>query len=326
MIYTGLTGDVWGGLAFIILVHSGFLLAFHGNVGDIPAGLILLALTIKNPWVAFGLFILATLYEPKLIVALIAWWASGGFWWQSVVYGLIGLAGLGLIWYAKHDWFEWLVEANITIPKRMNKSRKGGYPWMPSFTSVCFLYLGMWVTHAGIINHDIIYWFPPLLYLLFMFAGRVIRPNHLLPIIAWVAASGLDPVYVLALSSVDIIAAGFYISDIWMRFYPGLRDVIKEARSIGEWLKDKPGVLWVNSMYSEIYIWSKKPPVYGMTEQVEIANVATERRQIMRNRFVKNPPEWVVADGRTAGVIFDYGGYHAVAKSLYFVVYRKDKK
>ena len=325
MIYTGLTGDMWGGLAFIVLVHSGFLMAFHGNVGDIPAGLILLALTIKNPWVAFGAFVLAVLYEPKLIVALIAWWASGGFWWQSVVFGLIGVAGLGLIWYFKHEWFEWLIEANITIPKRMNKSRKGLYSWMPPFTAGCMVYLGMWVVHAGNVRPDIVYWLPAILFLLLMFVGKVIRPNHLIPLIPWVAAAGLEPGYVVALLGVEMLGGGFYHGDIWARFYPGLRDVIKEAKEIGLWLKEKPGTLWANTMYSEIYIWSKKPPVYAMTEQIEIAQVATERREIMKYKFAKNPPTWVVIHkAHPVSIRFDPNGYHPVAQSIFFAIYRKD--
>ena len=48
MIYAWLTGDWAGGLAFIVLVHSGHLFSFHGNVGDIPAGLILLALVVPS--------------------------------------------------------------------------------------------------------------------------------------------------------------------------------------------------------------------------------------------------------------------------------------
>jgi hypothetical protein len=335
MIYYGLTGNLWGALAFIVLVHSGFLLTFHGNVGDIPAGLILLALTIGNPWIAFGLFVLAVIYEPKLIVALIAWGASGGFWWQSMAYLGGGLILLGLIWYFKHDWFEWLIEANLTIPKRMSENRKMAkkmgdkvFSWMPSFTANVFLYVGTWIAFSIIAKPNLLYWLPALLYLLLMFAGRVIRPNHLIPLIPWVAASGLNPAPVIALVGVDTVSAGFYLGNIWMRFYTGLKDVIKDSRVIGNWIKDKSGDLWVNSMHSEIYIWSGKPPIYGMTEQVEIASVASERRKQMKNRYHKNPPEWVVTDtmSKTTPITFDPGGYHLVAKSIFFEIYRKDKK
>lgn len=325
LIYTHLTGDFWGGLAFVVLIHTGFLLTFHGNVGDIPAGLILLALVVQNPWVAFGLFSVAVIYEPKLIVALIAWGASGGFWWQSMAYLIVGIVGLGLLWYFKHEWFEWLVEANLTIPKRMNKNRTGLYRWMPSFTANGMLYIGMWVAVAVIGKMDLVYWLPPLAFLLFMFSGHVVRPNHLIPLVPWLAASGLNPAPVIALFGVDTVSAGFYLGDIWNRFYPGLRDVIKESRDIGEWLKEKSGLLWVNSIHSEIYTWSGKPPQYGMTEQIEIASVATERRKKMRVRLVKNPPDWVVVQPGMMSLQFESKGYHPVARSVNFVVYGKDR-
>lgn len=324
IVYTAITGDAWGGLAFVILVHSGFLYAFHGNVGDIPAGLIFLALMVQNPWIASGLFILAVIYEPKLIVALLPWVAFRGFWWQSGAYLLIGLVIIAAIWYYRHEWFEWLKEANLTIPKRMNVARKGLYPWMPHFTAEGFLYTGMWAAVAVVTKPDIIYWMPAILYVLFMFAGRVIRPNHLLPLIGWLAAAGLNPAYVIALSCVDTVSAGFYLGDIWGRFYPGLRDIIKETRNIGEWLKDKHGALWLNTMHSEIHIWSGKPPIYGMTEQIEIAQVAKERRRKMLPRFAKNPPDWVVHQpGHSTR--FDPNGYRPVLKGNHFIVYKKDE-
>jgi hypothetical protein len=331
MIYFGLTGNFWGALAFIVLVHTGFLLTFHGNVGDIPSGLILLALVIENPWIAFGLFVLAVIYEPKLIAALIVWGAFGGFWWQSMAYLGGGLILLGLIWYFKHDWFEWLVEANLTIPKRMNHRRKIAVilEWMPPFTANAMIYVGMWAAFAVMAKPDIVYWLPALAYLLLISAGMVIRPNHLIPLIPWFAASGLNPAPAIALFSVDTVSAGFYLGDIWYRFYPGLRNVIKEAKEIGLWIKDKSGDLWVNSMWSEIYIWSGKPPVYGMTEQIEIAQVAKERRQAMINRFHAHPPKWIVANtnqNESDGIALDTSGYTLVAKSVFFLIYRKDEK
>jgi hypothetical protein len=194
---------------------------------------------------------------------------------------------------------------------------------MPHYTANAFIYIGMWLVPAVLAKPDPLYWLPPLAFLILLFAGRVIRPNHLLPLIPWIATTGLNPAWVIALASVDTISAGFYLGDIWARFYPGLRDVIKEAREIGEWLKGKPGKLWLNSMYSEIYIWSGKAPQYGMTEQVEIASVAAERRQKMKSRIAKNPPLWVVEQ---PGYInrFDPEGYRPVARSVYFVIYKKE--
>lgn len=322
VVYAWLTGDYVGGLAFITMIHSGHLLSFHGNVGDMPAGLILLAFIVPNPWVAYGLFVLAVLYEPKLIVAIIPWTILGGYWWQSMTYIAAGLVGLFLIWYLRHDWYEWLVEANITIPRRMNKGRKGVYPFMPSFTAFSLLYVGMWGATAIIGKPNIMYWIPAICYLAFMFLGRVIRPNHLLPLVPWIAAAGLNPAYVIALFSVDTVSAGFYLGDIWIRFYPGLRDIIIETREVGEWIKEKSGLLWVNSMHSEIYIWSGRKPKYGMTEQIEIAQVAAERREKMIIHIAKEQPVWIIAQNN-APIKVDLTGYKVVAQSVFFKIYKR---
>jgi hypothetical protein len=206
----------------------------------------------------------------------------------------------------------------------MNDNRKGLYRWMPSFTANGMLYVGMWAAIAVISKPDFLYWLPPLVFLLFMFSGHVIRPNHLIPLIPWFATAGLNPAPVIALVSVDTVSAGFYLGDIWNRFYPGLRDVIKESREIGNWIKNKSGLLWVNSMHSEIYTWSGKPPMYGMTEQIEIASVAEERRRKMRVLLAKNQPNWIVTQPGSS-LNFDANGYHPVARSVYFVVYGKDE-
>jgi hypothetical protein len=320
IIYTLITGDIWGGLAFIVMIHSGFLYAFHGNVGDIPAGLILIALAVGNPWIAVGLFCLAVLYEPKLIVAFLPWVALYGFWWQAGAALGLGLVAALAIWYFKHPWWEILMEANIIIPKRMAKRRKGVYRWMPQFTAMAVLYLGAWVVASTFDGVDLFYFIPALIYFLFNFLGSVVRPNHLLPLVGFISASGIPPALVVGLSVVDFAAAGFYFGDIWFRFYPGLRDVIQASKQAGEYLKDRDGTLWVSSMFSEIYIWAKKPILYGMTEQIEISQVANERRKIVRTRLANNPPRYIVEEPGY-GLGFDKAGYKPIAKNDYFIVY-----
>lgn len=324
IIYTAVTGDIWGGLIFMVLIHAGALYAFHGNVGDIPAGLIFLAIITGNAWVAVSLFVIAVLYEPKLIVAIIPWIFINGYWIYVLPWLGIGLLTALAIWYFKNDWWAWLVEANITIPSRMNKSRKGLYPYMPAFTSNALLYVGMWLTAAVINKPDILYWIPPLCFLILMFAGKVIRANHLLPLVGFIAAAGMDPTFVIAFTVVDLASSGLYLGDIWGRFYPGLRNVIKESREVGAWLENKPGILWVNSMYSEIYIWAKKKPMYGMTEQVEISQVITKRRDRMKTLITREPPTWVVVEPGY-GYTFDTDGYKLEAKSVYFRIYKKEQ-
>jgi hypothetical protein len=326
MIYALITGDTWGGLAFIVLVHSGFLLAFHGNVGDIPAGLILLALVAQNPWIAVTLFVFAFLYEPKLLPSFLFYVALRGLWWQSVAWLAVGLVCAGLIWYFKHDWWRWLVEANITIPARMNKRRKGVYGWMPWFTAGGVLYLGMWLFPAVINKPDIVYWMMPICYMIFISMGLVIRPNHLLPLIPWIALSEIDPKALIGLCVIDFVAGGFYLGDLWGRFYVGIRDTIKESRRVGEWLKDKPGTLWVNSIWTETYIWAGKAPTMGVTNQAEIIEVNTERKKTLMNRFAENPPDWIAHQGAMARGIGMPEGYRLARIIGGTAVYKKEER
>lgn len=320
IVYYWITGDFIGAFAFVVLVHSGHLYAFHGNVGDIPAGLILIALAVESPWIAVGLFLLAVLYEPKLFVAFAPWVYLNGLLTYSGAYMAIGIVAAAAIWYYKHRWWDWLVEANITVPAKMNENRKGLYPWFPQFTTVSIFYLGAWVVAAFVSGAEILFLLPGLIYLVFIFFGHVVRPNHLLPLIPFIAASGLMPGLAIGLAAVDFISSGLYIGDIWNRFYPGLRTVIRASRITGEYLKNKKGDLWVNSMFSEIYIWAKKPVKYNMTEQVEINACVPRRRERMKVLLGKNPPRFVV-DQPGSGLVFDNRGYNLIAENNYFKVY-----
>ncbi len=323
-IYYALTKDFAGALAFLVMVHSGWLLAFHGNVGDLPAGMIFLALIVPGPWIKMGLLVLATLYDPKLIAAtgLMTLFSITKLWLPAVVYSGVVLIALAFVWKYKHSLWELLVESSFTIPARMQKSRKGLYTWMPTYTGIGFIYLLPWVGAAVLSKPEILYWIPPLAFLLFQFTGRVVRQNHLIPLVAWVAASGIRPEFVYALAATDFISSGLYLPDIWKRFYTGLADLIKDAKAVGLWLADKPGTLWVNTMHTEIYLWAKKPPVHGMMEVIEVHAVAKERRRIMENKISKSPPDWIVV-GNDINANFDYSDYAVVARSPYFVIYKR---
>lgn len=327
MIYALITGDTWGGLAFIVLVHSGFLLAFHGNVGDIPVGLILLALVVQNPWIAVTLFVFAFLYEPKLLPSFALYVALRGLWWQTVAWLAVGLVCAGLIWYYKHDWWRWLIESNITIPSRMNKRRKGAYGWMPWFTSTGLLYVLAWVVPAVISKPDVLFWMMPLSYLIFIAMGRVIRENHLIPLIPWIVLSGIGAEYLIGLILLDLIAGGFYIGDIWGRFYFGIKDAIRESRAVGEWLKDKPGTLWVNGIWTETYIWAGKRPTFGITNQAEIIGVSEERLKVFGDRFHANMATWITQReddaGRNNRIRFNTDLYIPVKRFGLTILYKK---
>jgi hypothetical protein len=324
IIYYLVTKDYAGALAFLILIHSGWLYAFHGNVGDIPAGLIFLALITGNPWLFVALLVVATFYEPKLVVAtgLMILIKIQTVWLPTLVYGMVIGALVSILYLKFRQVFDWIVESSYTIPKRMISSRKGLYKFMPSFTSIPFMYILPWL-FAGIYSKpELLYWLPAIIMIAFQFVGKVIRPNHLLPLAAWVAAAGIRPEIVFALATTDLLSAGLYIGNIWARFYPGLDAITRNAKQIGEWLKDKPGILWVNSMWAQIYMYANKKPHYGMMEVVEVNSVAKERTNTMVELIKQHPPDWIVTDA-TARVGYDYRNYRNVAKVSDFIVYKR---
>ena len=55
----------WAGLAYIVIVQSGALLAFHGNVGQPAAALVFVAISLDNPVVSPLLALAALGFEPK---------------------------------------------------------------------------------------------------------------------------------------------------------------------------------------------------------------------------------------------------------------------
>ena len=324
IVYYAFTRDYAGALAFLILIHSGWLYAFHGNVGDIPAGLIFLALVTGNPWLFMALLIVATLYEPKLIVAtgLMTLIKVQTVWLPSLVYGSVLAVSAAILYYKYRQVFDWIVESAYTIPKRMIDSRKGLYKFMPSFTSIPFMYILPWLFAGMFAKPEPLYWLPAIVLIAFQFVGKVIRPNHLLPLVAWIAAAGIRPEIVYSLATVDLLSSAGYTGNIWARFYPYLDAITRDAKQIGEWLKDKPGILWVNSMWAQIYMYANKKPHYGMMEIIEVSEVATERRNAMVELIKQHPPDWIVTD-ETARVGYDYGKYRNVAKVNNFNVYKR---
>ena len=144
---------------------------------------------------------------------------------------------LGCVLYVwKRDWFDWIWEAVYTIPKRMNEVRKQNkaYGWAPWFTSRALLAFLPWVMVAAIAKPDWKFWLPAVVYILFASLGFVIRPHHLIPLIPWVALAGIDPMWAIALASVDFISAGFYFGDNWLRFYGVWIDDIRAAVEVGK--------------------------------------------------------------------------------------------
>ncbi len=301
-----LTGSFWIGLAFTVLINSGFLLAFHGNVGQVPACLIALAIAAHHPYISPILLALAVLYEPKLLPSAVAMMVIY-CWWFLVILGLWGIAALVIVRLWFPVLFHYLWESSVVNPKRMSDKRLGRYPWTPWFTSGALVHFLPWVILAVWAKPDLSFWLPAILMALVTGYGGVIRPNHLLPFIPWIALSGIPPHLVLMLWAVDWISGGLYLGSIWMRFYIALMQPNEEARVAGEWLKDKEGDVWVNGIHTSVYVWAQKPPTYGMTEQIELNTVIPEKRREMLRRWNANPPKWVVLTSSPAVAVSPNG-------------------
>lgn len=309
-----LTGNFYNALSYTVLVNSGWLLAFHGNVGQVPAALIAVAFSLPYPLVSFALWLIAVFYEPKLILSF------GILYWKSIPFlALIGI--LLVVLFRDRQWFQWLWESSITIPARMAKARDFE-TWFPWFTSNPSLYLLPWLLLAVYFRPDFLYWLPAALYVSTLAVGRAIRSNHLIPLIPWIVFSGIPPVFVMSLSTVDFISSGFYFGDLWLRYYPALAHINEEARTVGEWLRDKPGSLYVNGIQSAIYLYARKPVPLGMAEQIEIREAAHERRAQMQANWRKSPPDWVVC-GEVPGIQFKPIGYDRAAVIGENVIYLK---
>ena len=304
-------------LAYTVLVNSGWLLSFHGNVGQVPAALIAVSFAVSPVW-AWVLWLVAVCYEPKLLPSFIAVaWLKD--WWLLV--WLLPVVSVSFLIFQKKQWFKWLWESSVIIPARMTKARNAE-TWFPWFTSNPVLYVLPWLMLGVYYRPELAYWLPALLYVIFIALGRAIRSNHLIPLVPWLVFAHIPLVFVVGLVAMDLISSGFYLGDLWLRYYPALASINDEARSTGEWLQDKAGSLYVNSIQSAIYIYARKPLSLGMTEQIEIREVATERRERMRRRWRESPPDWVVC-GDVPGIIFKPIGYNKVASAGINVIYRK---
>lgn len=309
-----LSGNFQASLSYAVLVNSGWLLAFHGNVGQIPAAMIMLS--VFSPSFAFVFWLVALFFEPKLLLSFAVVAFLSGWWWSIVLIPIIG----GLYLLSKNNAVaRWVWESSVIIPARIGLGRKdkASRAYIPWFTANGILYLLPWVI-AVFWQRELFYWFPAIAYLLFVALGKVVRQNHLIPATAWIAAASPP----LVLIAVDLIASGFYFGKLWSRYYPALDDMNEDAQKTGEWLLDKPGSLYVNGIHSGIYVHSRKKPFLGTTEQIEIREVTPDRRKRMIESWRKTPPEWVVC-GDYPGFKFVPSGYEKVKVIGNNVVYRK---
>jgi hypothetical protein len=320
------SGSIWIAFAYLILVNSGWLFAFHGNVGQQPAAFVTLALVIPDPYIAMALWWLALAFEPKLILSFIAWLLVGMLWPQAIITIFFGVVAALATWvFYNTEFIQWMIYQNITIPGRMQKARKSIWKWylkLP-YTAGVTLMLAPWLI-AAIYSHALpLFWMAPALYVAITLYGLAIRPNHLIPLIPWVAVGVQSvPGVIIGLALSEWISSLGNLTDPWQRFYPSLVSINKDARIAGEWLRDKPGDIFVNSIHSAVYIYAQKPIQYGMAAQIEIREVAHERRKKMVQSLQESPAKWVV-NGPEPLLKFSGEGYTPINKAGEYVIWKR---
>jgi hypothetical protein len=306
-----------------VLINSAWLLSFHGNVGQIPAIFIAFSLSVDQPLISIILLLVAISFEPKLapslfIVALINGWI---YFFALFCFGVAAFLLLGLL---KRDWYDWLIESNLVIPWRMAKTRGALNPF-PWFTANALLFTLPWLGFAMVTMRNYWFWFPVLIFLVITWLGKVVRPNHLIPLVGWIVAAfvpNVIPGFVLILVVTELLSSGLYLGNVWGRFYPPLEEINLDARLSGEYLRNQDGIIWVNSFHSGVYVYAQSPPPFGLPEQVEIRDVVPERREKMREGWREMPPDWVVM-GDSPGVNFRKHGYKQFQELGGFRIYKK---
>jgi hypothetical protein len=321
-----LTGEFWSAFAFMILINAGFIYAFHGNVGQVPAVLTVVGILVMDPWIACAAMFVAVLFEPKLGFSWVAMTVIRGWFIPFAVFA--GVFGLTVLAVWKTQVFQWIWESSVVIPARMGRYRTvmlGHYhPWVPHFMAIPIIFLMPWIMLGVWAKPDILFWIPPALYMIFIALGQAIRPNHLLPLVPWIALSQTNPMWVFALSLSLWLASGFYLGNIWLRFYPALDFVCTECRRVGLIAKETAGTLWVNGMFSTcIYLYAGKKVQYGMTESIELRDASPDRREVMVEKWRKHPADYVVETPDSV-IEFRPSGYQSLWKSNQgFALYKR---
>jgi hypothetical protein len=317
------TGNFHAAMIYTIMINSAWLWVFHGNVTQLPAALIFLSFATPNPWIAGFLWTTALAIEPKLLPTWAVWtWTNRLIIPATAAIGFYLMAIILVAMIKGREIFDWIIEGSVIIPWRMSKTRNGQYKWMPWWTGNLMVYILPWTVAAVVSRPELNYWLPIALYIIFISLGKVIRPNHLIPLVPFIAMAGIPEHAMIILLFTEILGAGFYLGNIWARHYTTWVDYIRDACATGDWLKEKPGTLWVNGMHTEIYIHARKPVQFGLAEQIEINSVAKERRKVMEDQWQKKPPDWVVMTEH-AIVEFVPNGYDLVAQGAYNKVYKK---
>lgn len=310
LVYFWTQHNFFNALAFTYLINTGFLWAFHGNVSQFPASMIMMSFALPEyGWVFWSL---AVLYEVKLFPVYFVYAFLMGWYWQFAGLVIFTILGVYALYKLKPIWFGWLKEAMWDMSRKMQKYRKGLYDqWCPYWHTTAAVCCAPWMLSAVWFNPNIFFWLTPIVYLFVIATGRVIRGNHLIVLVPFIAVSNIDPLLILMFLAVDFYAAGFYLRDLWFRFYPYFSASITEAMWAGNFIKGKPGKLWVSGMHSEVYIYADKPVMFrDACMQIEIReNISIDRQRKISHNWMADAPEWVVETEYPNIVKFNSQGY-----------------
>lgn len=311
------TDNFYMAMAWAILINSGWLFSFHGNVGALAALMILPAVLEVDPWIACSAMVLALFLEPKILPAALLLGVAQQWWIPGVAWVII----LALFYMAtrKEIIWEYIEESSLRIPLRISRGRRkySYYPWVPYFTAQPLLYILPWVIPAVWSQTDLLYWLPLILVMVFQATGKVLRPNHFLLMVPWLALSPIPPSTVLVLFAIELVSSGFYLGDIWSRWAPELGPIAWDVMDAGEQIRERSGDLFATGMWAScIYVWAQKAPVFPLVTNIEVRETATERVAIIKDKWKQRPPELMVTTPKPF-LKFQPRGYVSGGKSTH---------
>jgi hypothetical protein len=285
-----LTGRLEAGLLFTALAQSAWLSSYLTWLEQISAGFLLLALLL-SPWSAALCLALAILFNLKLAPSAVLLLALRGGWLPLAVLVLGGLAVLAVCRLLWPHGFADVWYGAVTVPRRMAARRSRGglrFPaisrWIGGWNRDFAVPLLLVVPAMGIVirsRPDPVLLVVLGVYIAVNLQGRVWRAYHWIPLAACAAAAPAGSALVLA---AEWVASGLYLGDLVRRTRPESADGLRTARAVGERLRGISGSLWVADLYTQIHVYARKAPAYGLVEQVEIRDVIPERWETAEER------------------------------------------
>lgn len=285
------TGSLGLGLLATAMLQSSRLFAFQSWMDAMSGALLLFGMTLP-PMIGIWLIGMAVCYNVKMAVPGAVYMALTNAWVPLAIgagTGFLTLTAWQIFFRAE---FDDMIYSVFTIPARMKQYRKWQLWGDEQAIATMFVVLAVGICVAtGSLPLPV--GAAALAYAAFNAWGKVWRPNHSLAL-AIVALARPDPTLAGLLLLAEMVSAKMLTGNVWTSVYPAIAPYLLEAKYLGEKLKEKPGSLWVDSFFTQVYAYSQKPPTTGMVEQLEIRDVAWEMRTRRDAALRANPPDMVV--------------------------------